>query len=100
MSSHCRRHLGAPGQEETLQILHLTLSDEDLIKAIDMMKLDIGETEIRVQRCLPEAFGSLNLMGVPAEDYSARSVKVAIGEWVPENEIRQATFEIRSTLAL
>jgi hypothetical protein len=33
-----------------LENLYLTLSDDDLIQVIDMMKFDIGETEIRVSR--------------------------------------------------
>jgi hypothetical protein len=30
--------------------LYLTISDEDLLAAIDMMKFDVGETDIRVKR--------------------------------------------------
>lgn len=42
--------LGHGDKKKSLQSLYLTLSDEDLIKAIDMMKFDIGETEIRVKK--------------------------------------------------
>jgi hypothetical protein len=42
--------LGHGDKKKSLQSLYLTLSDEDLIKAIDMMKLDVGETEMRASR--------------------------------------------------
>jgi len=32
-----------------LQTLCLRFGDDDLIKAVDMMKFDLGETEIRVK---------------------------------------------------
>jgi len=42
--------LGHGDKKKSLQSLYLTLSDDDLIKVIDMMKFDIGETEIRVTK--------------------------------------------------
>lgn len=42
--------VGHGNKKKSLQSLYLTLSDEDLIKTIDMMKFDIGETEIRVRK--------------------------------------------------
>ena len=42
--------LGHGDKRKSLQNLYLTLSDDDLIRVIDMMKFDIGETEIRVRR--------------------------------------------------
>jgi hypothetical protein len=50
LSAHCRRHFGARRQEEIPAEFLLTLSDDDLIKAIDMVKFDVGETEIRVKK--------------------------------------------------
>ncbi|MFH1114718.1 MAG: hypothetical protein V1792_12440 [Pseudomonadota bacterium] len=41
---------GHGDKKKSLQSLYLTLSDEDLIKAIDMMKFDTGEAEIRVKK--------------------------------------------------
>jgi hypothetical protein len=41
--------LGHEGKRKSLQSPNMTLSDEDLIKAIDMMKFDIRETEIWVK---------------------------------------------------
>jgi hypothetical protein len=29
----------------------MTISDDDLVRAIDMMRFDIGETEIWVKKC-------------------------------------------------
>jgi len=34
-------------RKDSLQTLYAKLSHEDLIKAIDTMKFDVGETEIR-----------------------------------------------------
>ena len=42
--------LGHGDKKKSLQSLYLTLSDDDLIKAIDMMMFDIGETDIRVTK--------------------------------------------------
>ncbi len=41
--------LGHGDKRKSLQTLYLTLSDDDPIQVIDMMKLDINETEIWVQ---------------------------------------------------
>lgn len=41
--------LGHGDKKKALQSLYLTISDEDLIRAIDMMRFDIGETEIWVK---------------------------------------------------
>lgn len=40
---------GLGDKRNPLQKFYLTLSDDDLIQVIDMMKFDIGATEIRVQ---------------------------------------------------
>jgi len=42
--------LGHGDKKKSLQSLFLTLSDDDLIKAIDMMGFDIGETAIWVKK--------------------------------------------------
>ena len=42
--------LGHGDKGESLQNPYLTLSDDDLIRVIDMIKFDIGETEIRVKK--------------------------------------------------
>ena len=42
--------LGHGDKKKSFRSLYLTLSDNDLIKAIYMTKLDIGETEIRVKK--------------------------------------------------
>ncbi|MEW6140363.1 MAG: hypothetical protein AB1733_19255 [Thermodesulfobacteriota bacterium] len=42
--------VGHGDKKKSLESLYLTLSYDDLIKAIDMMELDRGETEIRVKR--------------------------------------------------
>ena len=42
--------LGQGDKKKSLQSLYLTLSDDHLVKAIDMMKFHIDETEIRVRR--------------------------------------------------
>jgi hypothetical protein len=42
--------LGHGDKRKSLQNLYLTLSDDDLIRVIDMMKFDIGDTEIRVKK--------------------------------------------------
>lgn len=40
--------LGHGDKKKSLQSLYLTLSDDNLMKAIDIMKFDIRETKIRV----------------------------------------------------
>ncbi len=60
-----------------MQNLYLTLSDDDLIRVVDMMKFDVGETEIWVHGRLHEACGSLNVIGVPEEKCSPRLVEAA-----------------------
>jgi hypothetical protein len=42
--------LGHGDKKKPYRNLYLTLSDDDLVGAIDMMKFDIGETEIRVKK--------------------------------------------------
>ncbi len=42
--------LGHGNKKKSLQQLYLNISDEDLLAAIDMMKFDVGETDIRVRR--------------------------------------------------
>jgi hypothetical protein len=42
--------LGCGDKKKTLQALYLTISDEDLLAAIDMMKFDVGETDIRTKK--------------------------------------------------
>jgi hypothetical protein len=42
--------LGHGGKKKSLQGVYMTISDDDLIRCIDMMKFDIGETEIRVKK--------------------------------------------------
>lgn len=42
--------LGHGDKKKSLQNLYLTLRDDDLVKTIDMMKFDIGETEIWVKK--------------------------------------------------
>lgn len=42
--------LGHGDRKKSLQSLYMTISDEDLIRAIDMMRCDIGETEIWVKK--------------------------------------------------
>lgn len=42
--------LGHGDKKKSLQSLYLTFRDDDLIKDMDMMKFDIGETEIRVKK--------------------------------------------------
>jgi hypothetical protein len=37
-------------EKKSLQSLCMTISDDDLGRAIDIMKFDRGETEIRVKR--------------------------------------------------
>ena len=37
-------------KKKSLQSLYMTISDDDLIRAIDMMKFDKGETEIWVKK--------------------------------------------------
>ncbi len=41
---------GHGDKKKTLQQLYLSISDEELLPAIDMMKFDAGETEIRVKK--------------------------------------------------
>jgi hypothetical protein len=41
---------GHGDKKKRLQALYLTISDEDLLAAIDMMKFDVGETDIRTKR--------------------------------------------------
>jgi len=38
--------LGHGDKKKAVQSVYLSISDDDLIKTIDMMKFDIGETEI------------------------------------------------------
>ena len=42
--------LGHGNKKKSSQALYLTISDEDLLTAIDMMRFDTGETEIRVRK--------------------------------------------------
>jgi len=42
--------LGHGDKKKAVQSLYLSISDADLIKAIDMMRFDVGETEIWVQK--------------------------------------------------
>jgi hypothetical protein len=42
--------LGHGDKKKSLQALYLTISDEDLLAAIDMMKFDNGETDIRTKK--------------------------------------------------
>ncbi len=42
--------LGHGDKKKSLLALHLTISDEDLLAAIDMMKFDVGETDIRTKK--------------------------------------------------
>ncbi len=42
--------VGHRDKKKTLQSLYLTIIDEDLIMAIDMMKFDTGNTEISVKK--------------------------------------------------
>lgn len=42
--------LGHGDKKKSLQSLYMTISDDDLIRAIDMMRFDVGETEIWVKR--------------------------------------------------
>jgi hypothetical protein len=43
--------LGHGDKKKSLQNLSMTISDDDLVRAIDMMRFDIGETEIWVKKC-------------------------------------------------
>ncbi len=55
-------------KKKSLQSLHMTISDDDPIRAIYAAKLDIGETEMRVRRsrsaCRMDAAASDSLNGV------------------------------------
>ncbi len=42
--------LGHGDKKKSLQSLYMTISDDDLVRAIDMMKFDTGETEIWVKK--------------------------------------------------
>jgi hypothetical protein len=42
--------LGHGDKKRSLQALYFTLSDEDLLAAIDMMTFDVGETDIRTKK--------------------------------------------------
>jgi integrase len=42
--------LGHGDKKKRRQALYLTISDADLLAAIDMMKFDVGETDIRVRK--------------------------------------------------
>jgi hypothetical protein len=42
--------LGHGDKNKALQSLYLTISDDDLIRAIDMMRFDVGDTEIWVKK--------------------------------------------------
>jgi hypothetical protein len=42
--------LGHGDKKKSLQALYLTISDENLLAAIDMMKFDKGETDIRTKK--------------------------------------------------
>lgn len=65
--------LGHGDKKKSLQSLRMTISDDDLIRSIDMMKFDTGETEIRVRklwRATPDDSGSAvtrELSNVPPE---------------------------------
>ncbi len=41
---------GHGGKKKVLQSLYLPISDDDLIRAIDMMQFDTGNTEIWVKK--------------------------------------------------
>jgi hypothetical protein len=41
--------LGHGDKKESLQSLHMTISEDDLIRAIDMMRFDVGDREIWVK---------------------------------------------------
>jgi hypothetical protein len=43
--------LGHGDKKKSLHSLYMTVSDDDLVRAIDMMRFDIGETEIWVKKC-------------------------------------------------
>jgi hypothetical protein len=45
--------LGHGEKKKSLQNLCLTISDDDLVGAVERMKFDIGETEIRVRWSRP-----------------------------------------------
>ncbi|MFH0822275.1 MAG: hypothetical protein V2B18_05945 [Pseudomonadota bacterium] len=42
--------LGHGDKKKSLPALYLTISDEDLSAAMDMMKFDVRETDIRVRK--------------------------------------------------
>ncbi|MDQ7781936.1 MAG: hypothetical protein RDU20_03590 [Desulfomonilaceae bacterium] len=42
--------LGHGDKKKSFQSLYLTLSDDDLIKAIDMMEIHIGKAGVRVRK--------------------------------------------------
>jgi hypothetical protein len=42
--------LGHGDKKKSLQSLYMTISDHDLVRAIDMMRLDVGETRIWVKK--------------------------------------------------
>jgi integrase len=42
--------LGHGDKKKSLQALYLTISDGDLLAAIDMMKFDVGETVVRAKK--------------------------------------------------
>ena len=42
--------LGCGDKKKSLQSLYMTISDDDLIWAIDTMRFDVGETEIWVKK--------------------------------------------------
>jgi len=42
--------LGHGDKKKSLQSLYMTISDDDLVRAIDMMRFDVGETEIWVKK--------------------------------------------------
>ena len=42
--------LGHGDKKKSLQSLYMTISDDDLIRAIDTMRFDVGETAIWVKK--------------------------------------------------
>jgi len=42
--------LGHGDKEKTLQSVYPSLNDDDLVKAIDMMRFDVGKTEMCVNK--------------------------------------------------
>ncbi len=43
--------VGHGDKKKSLQALYLNISDQQLLDAVDMMKFDTGETDIRVKKC-------------------------------------------------